>query len=118
MGDLPTIAELATAAAESQRGWLSEGSAAEAWEIAWTAAGRIDPDIPGSEERHMAGVPEAVARTMRAFGIVDLCASQSPIGVLRGQFMTIFGQLAAKAKREACCRRRSRQSSRRSARSG
>jgi hypothetical protein len=97
----PSIAELREAASQTLRGKVTEISPAEAWELGWRAAGRIDPEIDGSIERACQSLPPVIFETMKAFGINALCYGKEPVGVVRGQFMKIFEQLAAREKREA-----------------
>lgn len=97
----PSVAELREAASETAQGAVKPLSAGEAWSIAWKAAGRIDPEISGSAERGLAGLPELVVEAVRAFGIPALCCGREPVGVVRAQFVKIFEQLAAREKRIA-----------------
>lgn len=99
----PSIAEIRAAAVDTARGQVSELSEAEAWAVAWKIAGDTDPEIPGSFhracERHKA-VP-LVVEAVRAFGLQAICYGQEPVGVVRGQFLKVFGQLAARDRRAA-----------------
>lgn len=97
----PSVAELREAGAETMRGKSVELSAAEAWRIAWSTAGRIDLDVIGSCDRAMASVPPLVAEAMQSFGIAALCYGKEPVGVVRAQFVKFFEQLAAREKRVA-----------------
>ncbi len=97
----PSIAELREAAAETQRGQVKELTAAEGWALAWKVAGNTDPEVSGSFERASKGIPAIVVDAIRAFGLFDLCYGKDPVGVVRGQFMRIFEQLAARQKRMA-----------------
>ncbi len=97
----PSIAEIRQAASETRRGQLAELSAAEAWRLAWSATGRIDPEILGSAERACARLPAIVVEAMTSFGINALCYGKEPVGVVRGQFLKIFESLAAREKRLA-----------------
>jgi hypothetical protein len=97
----PSIAELRQAAVESLRGEVKELSGAKAWELAWRAVGRIDPEIDGSRERAFNGLPSIVVEAINAFGLLDLCYGKEPVGVLRGQFLRIFDQLAERERRAA-----------------
>jgi hypothetical protein len=97
----PSVAELREAASQTLLGKVTEISSAEAWQLAWRAASRIDPEIDGSLERACKSLPPLVFEAMKAFGINALCYGKEPVGVVRGQFMKIFEQLAAREKREA-----------------
>ncbi len=97
----PSVAELREAAAETLRGIVSDLTAAEAWALVWKTAGRIDPESEGSIERQIAKLPPLVREAMQTFGIPSLCYGREPVGVIRGQFMKVFDQLAAREKRLA-----------------
>lgn len=97
----PSIAELREAASETMRGRVSELAPAEAWEMAWKAVARIDPEVVGSFDRATAGLPKVVVDSMKAFGVFPLCCGSDPVGVVRGQFLKIYEQLAARDKRAA-----------------
>ncbi len=97
----PSIAELRQAAAETIHGQIRELSPAEAWDMAWKAAGAIDLEIEGSFERRTEGLPLIVLEAMRVFGIPALCYGKEPVGVVRAQFTKIYEQLAARDKRRA-----------------
>lgn len=92
----PTIAELREAAVQATHGRVKEITAAEAWDMAWRAVGRIDPEIDGSIDRACKGLPPIVVEAMKGLGIVDLCYGKEPVGVLRGQFLKMFEQLSAR----------------------
>lgn len=91
----PSVAELREAATTVAAGRVSELSPAEAWALAWRAAANTDPEIEGSFERATRNVPAIVVRAMKAFGVCSLCAGGEPVGVLRGQFLRIYEQIAA-----------------------
>ena len=97
----PSIAELRQAAVESMRGEVKELSGAEAWELAWRAVGRTDPEQEGSADRAMKGLPATVREAVVGFGLLDLCYGKEPLGVLRGQFIKHYEQLAARDRRAA-----------------
>lgn len=97
----PSIAELREAAAETSRGEVKALASAEAWAIAWKVAGATDPEVDGSFERAYRGVPAIVVDAIQAYGLCDLCYGKEPVGVVRGQFLRIFEQLAAREKRKA-----------------
>lgn len=97
----PTVGELCQVAAEVARGEVKELSSAEAWEIAWKAIGKIDPEQEGSVERGCRNLPPLVVRAMEGFGICALCFGKEPITVVRSQFIGIFEQLQAKERRLA-----------------
>lgn len=97
----PSIAELREAAAETQRGTVKELSSGEAWALAWRAVGGIDPEVSGSYARGVSGLPPLVVEAMDAYGINPLCYGKEPVGVIRGQFIKIYDQLAAREKRRA-----------------
>ena len=96
----PSVAELRQAAAETMRGELKELSAAEAWKIAWGKACKIDLDMAGSAERHLEAVPSLVREAIVSFGLPALCYGKEPVGVVRGQFLKIYEQLAARERRQ------------------
>ena len=97
----PSVAEFREAAAETMRAEVKELSPAEAWEMAWKAARRIDLEIDGSFDRACAALPPIVVEAMRSFSIPALIHGKEPVGVVRGQFLKIFEQLAARDRRAA-----------------
>jgi hypothetical protein len=97
----PSIAEIREAASETMRGSVRDLSAAEAWQLAWDAAGKIDLEIQGSLERRTAGLPEIVLQAMRAFGLPALVYGKEPLSIVRAQFIKIFEQLAGRERRMA-----------------
>lgn len=99
----PTIAELRAAAADTVRGQVTATAPAEAWDIAWRIIQRTDPDRPGSFERacKIEKAPPLVIDAIHTFGILDLCYGKESVGVLRGQFLKTFEQLAARDRRAA-----------------
>ncbi len=97
----PSVAELREAAVLSVQGEVSALSSAEAWQIAWKAASRIDLDIDGSKDRALKNLPPLVVEAMDAFGLAALTGGSSPVEVMRAQFVKIFDQLAARQKRLA-----------------
>lgn len=97
----PTVAEFREAAAETLRGRVKELSAAEAWEAAWAVVRNTDPEIEGSFARATRDTPPLVVEAIRAFGLQALCYGKEPVGVVRGQFLKIFEQLAARDRRAA-----------------
>lgn len=97
----PTIAELREAAADTIAGQVAELSPAEAWELADRAARKIDPEVSGSADRHLAGLPPLVVEAIHTFGLPALCCSKSPVAVDRAQFVKIYEQLAARDRRLA-----------------
>ena len=97
----PTVAELREAAAETMLGEIKGLSPAEAWAMAWKAAGRIDLETEGSLERACAGLPPLVVEAMRAFSLPALVYGKEPVGIVRAQFVRMFEQLQARAHRQA-----------------
>lgn len=97
----PSVAELREAASETMRGQVKELSPAEAWDLAWGAVAYMDPEQEGSVARVTAGLPPLVVETMQAFGVPALCYGKEPVGVIRGQFLKMFEQLAARDRRMA-----------------
>ena len=97
----PSIAELREAAAATQQGQVQEMTAAEAWAIAWGVAANTDPEVAGSFARASANCPAVVLEAIRCFGLTALCYGTEPVGVVRGQFMKMFEQLAGRRKRVA-----------------
>lgn len=97
----PSIAELREAAAETMQGAVKELSSGEAWALAWRAVGNIDPEVSGSFARAVEGFPIIVVEAMKTYGINALCYGDEPVGVVRGQFLKIFDQLAARDRRKA-----------------
>lgn len=96
----PSVAELRSAATNVMVG-SDMISSAEAWQLAWRAAGRIDLDMDGSLQRACEGLPSLVVEAMRCYGISSLCYGDDPIGVVRSQFIKIFDQLAERTRRSA-----------------
>lgn len=92
----PTVAELSGATANVIRGNAMPMCGAKGWEIAWRVARDTDPEVDGSFERaikkHKA--PPAVIEAIRCFGLNSLCYGNDPVGVIRGQFMKTFEQIA------------------------
>jgi hypothetical protein len=86
----PRIAEIREAALQTLRGKVTEISPAEAWQLGWRAASRIDPEIDGSLERACQSLPPLVFEAMKAFGINALCYGKEPVSIVRGQFMKIL----------------------------
>lgn len=97
----PSVAELREAAALTMQGEISSLTAAEAWQLAWKATGKIDPEVDGSLERACAQLPPLVFEAMRSFGIPALCFGREPVAVVRAQFMKFYEQLADREKRRA-----------------
>jgi hypothetical protein len=108
----PSVAELREAASETMRGQVKDVSPAEAWEMAWAVACRHDPNqsgeyvsngkkFPSQWAAITAGMPQIVLDAINAFGPRALIYGQEPIGVLRGQFLKTFEQIAARHKRQA-----------------
>src|SRR5262249_4373334 len=97
----PTVAELRAAAAETMQGQVAELSPAEAWAIAWRVVGSTDPEVEGSFQRASKGVPPLVVEAIRAFGLNSLCYGKEPVGVVRGQVLKVYEQLAAREQRTA-----------------
>lgn len=95
----PSVAEIREAVVEAQRG--SKITPADAWDMVWRAAARIDPEVEGSLERATKGMPPLVFKAMKAFGISALCCGKEPVGVIRGQFMKMFENFAVKEDRKA-----------------
>jgi hypothetical protein len=99
--NFPTVAELREAAALTMQGRVSDLSPAEAGAQAWKATGKMDPEQEGSVDRILQGVSPLVREAMVAFGINDLCYGKEPVGVIRGQFLKIYEQLASRDRRTA-----------------
>jgi hypothetical protein len=97
----PSIAELRAAAVATVQHLVTELSPGEAWNVAWSAIKRIDPDQEGSVERGCKHVHPLVLEAMSTMGIAAMCFGGDPVGVLRGQFMKIFEQLSARERRMA-----------------
>lgn len=97
----PSIAELRQAAADTKRGNVQELSASEAWKMAWDAVAKIDPEIKGDFDKATNKLPAIVVETMKTYGITSLCYGKEPVGVVRGQFIKIYEQLAARENRLA-----------------
>lgn len=95
----PSVAELREAAVETLRGVACELSSAEAWQLAWKATGKIDPEVEGSIDRGCDGLPPLIVEAMKAFGIGALCFGKEPISVVRGQFVKIYEQLQRREHR-------------------
>lgn len=108
----PSVAELRQAASETMRGRVCEVSPAEAWDLASRVARQHDPEQSGPYwsrgriwESQWAAITEGVSplvlRALRTFGVRAICYGTEPTGVIRGQFMKLFEQLAARDRREA-----------------
>ncbi len=97
----PSIAELRQAAAESMRGTVAELFGAEAWALAWKAVARIDLEVDGSKERAFKSLPPIVAESLNAMGLASVIGGDEPVGVIRGQFIKVYEQLAARERRKA-----------------
>jgi len=108
----PSVAELREAASETMRGQVKELSSAEAWDMAWRAACSIDLDMVGpyqsgdklyssQAEYMLEAIQPLVLEVMHAYSLPALCYGKEPVGVIRGQFMRIFEQLAARDRRTA-----------------
>lgn len=97
----PSVAELREAASLTVRGTVSTISPADAWDMAWRAIQNIDPEVQGSIDKALKKLPLIIQKAIRGFGLLDLCYGKEPVGVLRGQFMKQFEQIAASDKREA-----------------
>lgn len=96
----PSVAELREAAAETMRGNVKELSAAEAWDKAWGAVHDIDLEIPHTLYV-LEGLPPLVREAIRAFGLPAMVYGKEPVGVVRGQFLKIYEQLAIRDRRRA-----------------
>lgn len=97
----PSVAELRAAAVATARGEVAALSPAQAWELAWRVVRNTDPEIEGSFQRATRGVPPLVVEAIMAYGLQSLCYGAEPVGVVRGQFLKIFEQLASRCSREA-----------------
>lgn len=99
----PTIAEFREAAVATMRGEVMELSESEAWSLAWRIAQRTDPELSGSFDRacRLVNAPPIVIEAIQTFGLLNLCYGKEPVGVIRGQFLKVFGQLAARQRRLA-----------------
>lgn len=97
----PSIAELREAAALTQRGEVRGMSPGEAWSLAWHAIANCDPEIElrGGAKDALGKLPPLVAEAVRAMGVLPLCYGQEPVAVIRGQFMRVYGELAARQTR-------------------
>lgn len=94
----PSVAELMQAASETIRGKVSEMTAAEAWEKAWSAIGRIDLEMPHTLES-LHSLPKIVQESIHAFGLPAMVYGKDPVTVVRAQFTKIYEQLAARDRR-------------------
>lgn len=97
----PSVAELREAATLTVRGKVAAISPADAWDLTWNAIRNIDPEVQSSIDKALKDLPPLVQKAIRGFGLLDLCYGKEPVGVLRGQFMKQFEQIAASDKREA-----------------
>lgn len=95
----PSIAELREASIDTKRGELKELAATEAWELAWRAVGRIDPEVDGSAERALAKIPPMVREAINDLGLCNLCHGKEPVAVIRSQFVKAFEAVASRARR-------------------
>lgn len=107
----PTVYELREAAAETVAGEVKTLSPAEAWALAWKAAGSIDLEMNGlfiaegkewtsQAEWIMSKLPPLVVEAMKTYSLSALCYGKEPVGVIRGQFTKIYEQLQARTARE------------------
>jgi hypothetical protein len=95
----PSIAELRDASVKSSLKEVNSLSAAEAWSIAWKIAANTDPEVPGSFSRASRNAPELVLKAIDVFGLNSMCYGSDPVGVIRGQFVKIYEQLATRKAR-------------------
>jgi hypothetical protein len=105
----PSVAEIRACAVEVGRGEVTAGTGAEAFAQAWSAVRRIDPEIEGSFERATKGLPPLVVKAMLAMGVCSMVASGDPVGVIRGQFLRIYEQLAESERQTQAIPERDRQ---------
>jgi hypothetical protein len=97
----PSIAELREAAATVSEGQLTRMTAAEAWETAWNAIKRIDPERKSSMEQYFDPLPPLVKRAIQSYGLCSLCFGKEAISIVRAQFMRIFDELSeSQARRD------------------
>lgn len=97
----PSAAELRAAATVTAAGQIAALSPGEAWAIAWDVARNTDPEIEGSFLRAAKNAPPLVLEAIQAFGLLTLCYGDEPISVMRGQFIKVYEQLAARDRRKA-----------------
>lgn len=95
----PSVAELREAAAQTAQGSVQPMSGGEAWQLAYAAVRKIDPEIEGSTERHTKGLPSLVVEALRDFGIPAMITADPNFA--RPQFIKIFDALAAREHRHA-----------------
>lgn len=95
----PSIAELRQAAADTLQGNVRAMPGGEAWQLAWRAAARIDPEVEGSTTRACKDLPPLVVEAMKSFGIVALCNADPNFA--RPQFIKIFEALTERENRHA-----------------
>jgi hypothetical protein len=95
----PSIAELRQAAADTLQGNVKAMSGGEAWQLAWRAAAKIDPEVEGSTTRACKDLPSLVVEAMKSFGIVALCNADPNFA--RPQFIKIFESVAERDNRHA-----------------
>ncbi len=105
----PSVADIRSCAVEVSRGEVAAGTGAEAFAQAWSAVRRIDPEIDGSFERATKGLPPLVVKAMLAMGVCSMVASSDPVGVIRGQFLRIYEQLAESERQKQILPERDRQ---------
>jgi hypothetical protein len=94
----PSIAELRDAAATVKHGNINRMTAAEAWELAWKAIKKTDPEVR-STDRYLEELPPLVRRAVDSYGLSALCYGKEPIAIVRAQFMRIFDDLAGSDER-------------------
>jgi hypothetical protein len=113
----PTVAEIRELATQTAAGTIAELPPAEAWRLASEAIAKIDPEIrgpyrmrgrdgvmrefPSQAEAVLDRLPPIVTRAIRAYGLHPMCFGQEPMGVVRGQFLRIYEQLAEQEKKSA-----------------
>ena len=83
----------------TQRGEIKQLSGAEAWELAWTAVANIDPEIETSIVKSLQPLPALVVESIKCMGLLPMCYGKEPVAVIRGQFLKVFEQLAARESR-------------------
>jgi hypothetical protein len=99
----PSVAELRQAAIETNQGKTHELSESEAWDIAWQIVRNTDPEVGGSFDLacRKAKASSLVIVAVKTMGLHALCYGEEPVGVVRGQFMKVYSQLAARERRLA-----------------
>lgn len=96
----PSIADIREAAIGAVQGRVTATTAAEAWALAWRAAGQIDPDIPHTRAAATRHLPPLVLKAMDTIGVLQLIHADK-LDVVRAHFLRTYEGLVAAEKQRA-----------------